>query len=205
MPRQGPAAAAPQSGGCDFAVDPELEAPDAAVFWLPADAPAVVSLIATLPKLGLAGLTLAALAVADQQGEPGLAWLRLESGVVLVAEYIDDDVPLGVLLPLDAHWPVRLAAADRLHNALAGLPVEPGITPQRRERLKRALRATDGRRDGASYRGVGEMFFGAARVADEPWKTSPLKAQIVRLARYGRMMIDRGYRRLLDGSGIAPG
>ena len=143
--------------------------------------------------------------MAEQRGEPELMWLRLVGGAVLVAQRLEDDLPLGVLLPLDAHWPVRLAAADRLRAVLVGLPVEPGITPQRRERLKRAIRAIDGRRDGASYRGVGEAFFGEARVADEPWKTSALKAQVVRLARYGRMMIDRGYRRLLDGSGIAPG
>ena len=176
------------------------EAPGAPVFWLPVEAPATVSLITTLPKLGIAGLTLASLAVADHRDEPGLTWLRLAGGAVLVAERVETDAPLGVFLPLDAHWSVRLAAADRLRNGLVGLPVAPGITPQRREQLKRAIRAIDGRRDGATYRGVADALFGGARVAEEPWKTSALKAQVVRLVGHGRMMIELGYRGLIRGS-----
>jgi hypothetical protein len=42
-------------------------------------------------------------------------------------------------------------------------------------------------------------LFGEARVADEPWKTSSLKAQVARLVAHGRMMVDRGYRHLLRG------
>ena len=138
--------------------------------------------------------------MSEQRGEAGLTWLRLESGAILIAEHIEDDAPLGVLLPLDAHWPVRLAAADRLRSGVVGLPVAPAIAPQRRERLKRAIRAIDGRRDGATYRGVADALFGGARVAEEPWKTSALKAQVVRLVGHGRMMINLGYRRLIGGS-----
>lgn len=60
----------------------------------------------------------------------------------------------------------------------------------------------DARRAGASYREVAAVYFGARRVSAEPWKTSSLKAQIVRLAAYGQSMIDRGYRDLLAGKGL---
>ena len=60
-------------------------------------------------------------------------------------------------------------------------------------------RTVDGRQSGATYRAVATAFYGAKRVAAEPWKTSSLKAQIARLAAYGRMMIDHGYRQLLRG------
>ena len=128
-----------------------------------------------------------------------MVWFRLETGAVLVAEHVEADAPFGVVLPLDAHWALRLEAAERLRNALFGLPMVPEITAQRRDRLKRAIRTIDGRRQGASYRTVAEILYGKSRIAGEHWKTSALKAQVARLAVLGRMMIDRGYRMLLQG------
>jgi len=106
---------------------------------------------------------------------------------------------ISIIIPVDDDWPVRLAAAERLRRLLVEHIAEPSLTPQRRQRLKHALRTVDGRRDGASYRAIATVFFGARRVSQEPWKTSSLKAQIARLAAYGGMMIDRGYRRMLKG------
>lgn len=128
--------------------------------------------------------------------------MKLDGGVQIVGEALDDATPLGVLLPLDDAWTIRLAAADRLRRKIAGLPVTAPLTRHRRERLKRALRTIDGRRAGASYRALATVLFGARRVSAEHWKTGSLKAQAARLAAYGRMLIDRGYRRLLRaGSG----
>lgn len=109
---------------------------------------------------------------------------------------------VGVLIPLDDHWPIRVAAAERLRLRLIERTADPPITPQRRERLKRALRCIDGRRDGATYRAIATAFFGARRVAEEPWKTSSLKAQIARLTAHGRRLIDQGYKNLLRGKYI---
>lgn len=110
-----------------------------------------------------------------------------------------------MLLPLDDAWPIRLTAADRLRRKIAGLPVTAPLTRPRRERLKRALRTIDGRRAGASYRALATVLFGAPRVAAEHWKTGSLKAQVARLAEYGRTLIDRGYRKLLRaGKGRRP-
>ncbi|WP_233457105.1 MULTISPECIES: DUF2285 domain-containing protein [Alphaproteobacteria] len=128
----------------------------------------------------------------------GLSWVRLKEGVNLVGDQVGDG-PVGLLLPLDGDWPTRLAAADRLYHQIIDRDADPPITRQRRDRLKRALRTIDGRQSGASYRAVATVFFGADRVAAEPWKTSSLKAQVARLASHGRMMIDQGYRNLLRG------
>lgn len=111
---------------------------------------------------------------------------------------------VGVLIPLDDHWPIRVAAAERLRLRLIERTADPPITLQRRERIKRALRCIDGRRDGATYRAIATAFFGARRVAEEPWKTSSLKAQIARLAAHGRMLVDRGYRDILLGRTTTP-
>jgi len=117
--------------------------------------------------------------------------------VLVGAVYGHDRTPFGILLPLDDHWPIRLAAADGLRRALIDRTADPPLSRQRRERLKRALRCVDARRAGASYREVAAVYFGARRLSAETWKTSSLKAQIVRLAAYGQNMIDRGYRDLL--------
>jgi len=187
-----------QTGGCDFPVDPELDAPDAPVFWNPEDAPAVAQFIAPLPP-GLRSSSPARLVQpAQTRSEHDLTWARLDNGTVLVGAVDDRNRnPFGILLPLDDDWPIRLAAADGLRRTLIDRTADPPVSRQRRDRLKRALRCVDARRAGASYRDVAALYFRPRRVSAEPWKTSSLKAQIVRLAAYGQSMIDRGYRDLL--------
>ena len=127
--------------------------------------------------------------------------MRLRDGAVLVTgEAALNAEALGILIPLDDDWPTRVAAADRLRRRLIERTADPPLTRQRRKRLTRALRTIDGRRSGASYRAVATVFFGARRVAEEPWKTSSLKAQVARLAAHGRMLIKSGYRNLLSGN-----
>ena len=158
----------------------------------------MVQLIAVLPDIGLAA-SIPTESIADRKIDAeGLSWVRLKEGVNLVGDQVGDR-PAGLLLPLDGDWPTRLAAADRLYHQIIDRDADPPITRQRRDRLKRALRTIDGRQSGASYRAVASVFFGTDRVAAEPWKTSSLKAQVARLAAYGRMMIDYGYRQLLQG------
>lgn len=59
------------------------------------------------------------------------------------------------------------------------------------------LQAVDGRHEGASYREIAEVIFGAARVADVPWKTSALRDATVDLVKDGLALIAGGYRSLL--------
>ncbi|MGK7755163.1 DUF2285 domain-containing protein [Roseovarius sp. C03] len=181
-------------------MDPDLAAPEAPVFWNAADAPAVVNLIAPLPPVGIDSATVAQFEPDGQAEDNGLSRLLLRSGSVLVGRLDDEIAPqIGVLIPFDDDWPIRIAAAERLRSELIERTADPPLTRQRRERLKRALRCVDARETGASYRAMATVLFGARRVADEPWKTSSLKAQVARLTIHGRMLVDSGYRRLLRG------
>ena len=188
------------TGGCDFPVDPDIAAPRAPVYWRPEIAPAVVTLVAATPNVPLQSVTIAEDIVERRNDGRGLSWVRLRNGATIVGADTDIDAEsLSILIPIDDDWSVRVAAADRLRRRLIDHTADPPLTHQRRERLKRALRTVDGRRTGASYRTVATVLFGARRVADEPWKTSSLKAQIVRLAANGRTMVESGYRLLLEG------
>lgn len=186
-------------GAFDFAVDPARDPPTAPVFWNPADAPAIVNLIAPARHFGNQASHIGKLPVVAHATDSEFIWLKLDNGSQLVAKSSAADADIGVVVPFDDAWTVHLAAADRLYRHLHGLSVEHPLTRQRRQRLKHALRTVDGLRQGATYRMIAIAFFGERRVSEEPWKTHALKSQIARLAGYGRRMIDKGYRRLLQG------
>lgn len=104
------------------------------------------------------------------------------------------------VLPLDALFDVRLTAARRLW--LAANDRKPGIDPAalsktRRDRLAKALRALDGRLDGASYRDIAAVLFGAHRLPTRGWKTHDLRDQTIRLCNLGFDLMEGGYRQLL--------
>lgn len=102
-------------------------------------------------------------------------------------------------MPLDADSPDRLAAVNRLLRALLGrkVPRDGRLTVQQRRRARHMLRAVDGHMNGASYRDIAEAIFGPHRVADHPWKTSPLRDITMALVKDAHAMIAGGYRALL--------
>lgn len=111
--------------------------------------------------------------------------------------------PLTALVDLDPYAAERAMAALRFwRTARPWRPVAPG---QRRAAAPDGeiiahiltLRALDGSLAGASYRAIAEVLFGAERVAREPWKTSSLRAQMIRLVVKGRRLMRGGYRDLL--------
>jgi hypothetical protein len=59
------------------------------------------------------------------------------------------------------------------------------------------LQAVDGSMDGASYREIANVIYGAPRVAADSWKTSALRDSTIDLVKDGRAMIAGGYRKLL--------
>lgn len=106
----------------------------------------------------------------------------------------------AVLLPLDRLLAVRLAALLRLSRSLAG--GDPGSNPTELSKSQRArhvlaLRAIDGRQDGASYRAIAGALFGSVELLQKGWKTHDLRDRTIRLVRFGLGMMRSGYRRLL--------
>jgi hypothetical protein len=106
--------------------------------------------------------------------------------------------PTAALLPFDGLFEVRVAAALRLWRALNGR--RPGPNPaalSRRNRLILALRALDGRLDGATHREIAVALFGANAVPKRDWISHELRDRTARLVRLGVAMKNGGYRRLL--------
>mgnify|MGYP001043162979 FL=1 len=114
--------------------------------------------------------------------------------------------PLGVLIPLDADFRIRLDAALRFHRRLTGTPVGPlplgwRLTAMQRRRLILMLRALDGRQAGASYRDIALALFDAqeARWPARDWKCSAARSHVIRLVADAIALMNGGYRKLLRG------
>jgi hypothetical protein len=109
-------------------------------------------------------------------------------------------VTYRVNLPFDEEFEARNRAAQRLWRAVNNRPLGPasgGLTLRQRARLVMALRALDGRLEGASYRTIAGVLFGLARIPDRGWKTHDLRSRTVRLVELGLRMMRGGYRDLL--------
>jgi hypothetical protein len=108
--------------------------------------------------------------------------------------------PTAVLLPFDGLFEVRVVAALRLWRALNGRrpgPNPAALSEARRNRLVLALRALDGRLDGATHREIAVALFGANAVPERDWISHELRDRTARLVRLGVAMMNGGYRRLL--------
>lgn len=106
----------------------------------------------------------------------------------------------AALLPFDDLFDIRVTAALRLWRALNGRdpgPSPTALTATRRARLTLALRALDGRLDGATHREIATVLFDALDVSERDWIAHPLRDQTARLVRLGVGMMKGGYRRLL--------
>ncbi|WP_244743495.1 DUF2285 domain-containing protein [Mesorhizobium sp. L-8-10] len=136
---------------------------------------------------------------ADDQGEHSVLAIGGQNARLVRLAGVPPGTPLAALVPLDADGHDRIEAIDRLLRALQGraVPNDRRLTPQQKRRHRHMLQATDGRMNGASYREIAGVMFGADRVASEPWKTSSLRASVIGLVNGGRAMIAGGYRQLL--------
>ncbi len=159
-------------------------------------APAVFRTARHLEHLDLAHATLHAqdaMVLADADGEHHL-----------VVGAINPTQPLAVLLPLDASFHIRAEAALRFQRRLFGraagpLPRALMLTPRHRLRLVRMVRALDGRLSGATYREIASILFDTPGQSATEWKTSPIRAQTIRLVKDAETMVRGGYLRLLAG------
>lgn len=209
QPLHCPKGAQPRNGGCAFLLDPDRSASETAIFWRPElvasvlmlePAPAVFLAAKRLDQLDLTHATL----YAPRDSEAAIALTDPDGDHHLVADAIDPARPLAVLLPLDDSFHIRAEAALRFHRCLFGraagpLPRALALTPRRRLRLTRMVRALDGRSSGANYREIAAVLFKTHRQSATEWKTSSIRAQTIRLVKDAEKMMRGGYLRLLAG------
>jgi hypothetical protein len=207
LPWQPMAIAAPMTpraaGGYDFLADPGQRADQAAVFWHPDEHAAVVLL--TMAPDGAGGLTFApaewAGNVVRRDAADGTHIIVRGCGIrhqLWLAGRPSEGAAMTAILPLDATMPYRAEATMQFwQHATDGRRRSQPARLHRSGRLIAALRALDGRLAGASYRAIAESLFDGRRVAAEPWKTSPLRDTVIRLARQGISLMRGRYRSLL--------
>ena len=106
---------------------------------------------------------------------------------------------LSALIPLDGNTLGRIEALTRFYSAQVGraIPPDTRLTSQQRRRLQLMIQAVDGRINTATYREIANAIYGASRVADMPWKTSPLRDSAIALVKDGIAMVGGGYKQLL--------
>lgn len=193
----------PGAGGCDFLADPNQRADESPVFWRPDEFGSVIVLTAAPAGSGTASISLADLSddIMRRDAEDGAHVIVREGATSHQLWLIDppeNAAPMAAVIPLDATAPQRAEAALRFWRLMAHGRLRTPPTPIRRlDRLVAALRALDGRLDGASYRAIAEVLFDPRRIASEPWKTAPLRDTVIRLARTGFAIMRGDYRNLL--------
>lgn len=191
-------------GGCTFAVEPTLDATQTLIAWSPETNTSTI-LLASVPSILPIERSLFARpeSTETRTDEFGTFFRHtLPDGDtlhLLRLAGVDPDRPLAAIIPLDPDALDRIEATLRLAQALLGRRVskDTRLTQQRHRRARSMLQAVDGRMNGASYREIAAVIFGASRVADEPWKTSALRDATMDLVKSAILMIAGGYRALL--------
>jgi Uncharacterized conserved protein (DUF2285) len=109
-------------------------------------------------------------------------------------------VTYAVELPFDRDFEFRADAGRRFWRGLTGRPQGAplhALSAHRRRRLALALRALDARMDGATYREIAQVLFGARRISERDWRTHDLRNRTIRLVQSGFDLMRGGYRALL--------
>jgi hypothetical protein len=187
----------PGAGGCDFAKKNDPDTP----LWTAEALPSVTAVAALPPELAHPQLKPLAVALSSIVASEGDDYVIERFGATLRVHSIGGEAgPAAVVLPFDDLFEVRVAAALRLWRVLKGR--QPGTNPAalteaRRKRLVLALRALDGRLDGATHREIAAALFGENAVRKRDWISHDLRDRTARLVRLGLTMMNGGYRRLL--------
>ncbi len=174
------------------------------MFWLPHLDQSVI-LLAPAPPGFSAAENLAGLTPAEQQvATDGEYFVFRHETNRITAVMVGGATAanrLAALIPLDSSFAARSAAALRFSRALSQGQIQRApdpLTLQRRQRLRLALRALDGRLSKATYRELAQVLFGAPLIsAASSWKTDELRDRTIRLVRIGVDLMRGGYRALL--------
>ena len=181
-------------------MDPRLRADQAVIVWLPRHNPRMALLTALASELCDGPALAPANPVAVRTAPEGdyldlLALPHSRSALLLPGEARD---VVAVVLPLDALFEDRIDTARRLYRLLVnGRASSSTLTTYRRRRLKLALRALDGALDGADYRAIAQTLFGDRVPPGAAFRDDSLRAQAIRLVRYGLDLMQGGYLDLL--------
>ena len=130
-------------------------------------------------------------AVLHLHGVEHRVWFK--EAPIIAATYI-------VEFPLDRDFEFRADAGRRLWRGLNGRPQgapSHALSVHRRRRLALALRASDARTDGATYREIAEVLLPAHRISERDWGTHEVRNRIIRLVKTGFALVQGGYRTLL--------
>ena len=193
------------AGGCDFFADPDKNADQIPIFWLPETHSASV----VLSQSPVENEAVIQFQPDTWRGE--LVSRSASDGVHLILFDGRDEhrlwlpnppsegTPLAAIIPLDRAVDLRAAAAIRFYRQVTGRRRGVGrqLPQQRQTRLILSLRALDGRLDDMTYREIAIVLFGADRVPERGWKVHDLRDRTIRLVRFGVGMMRGGYRRLL--------
>lgn len=187
----------PGAGGCFY---PTTSHPNDGL-WTAEFLPSVIALTKLPPELGNPKFKPIPLSLEPVLAAKGDDYVieRLGARMRVHLDSRGTDPP-AVLLPLDGLFEVRVAAVLRLCRALHGRNPgpDPGkLSEARANRLVLALRALDGRLDGATHRDIATSLFGANAVPKRDWISHELRDRTARLVRLGVAMMNGGYRRLL--------
>src|SRR5260370_40685344 len=189
------------SGGCDFAVDPNVRADTAPLVWLPHLDPAAV-ILAPAPELFTDARNVEALLPTFERDAPdGDYWLPHPGAgrvtAVLLIGGVNAATPAAAVIPLNADFTARGEAALQLWRRVtgqAGGHPRDRLTPQRRQRLILVLRALDGHLAGETYRVIAQVLFGEVRLSTgKAWKTHDLRDRTIRLVRTGLALMRGGH------------
>ncbi|AZO71359.1 MAG: DUF2285 domain-containing protein [Mesorhizobium sp.] len=189
------------AGGCDFAARPDLSALMQEVLWSPLADPAVVTLMPSPDFLSCVSPTTPVEFGTPRESPQGFHAIR-NGGIATQLLLLPGSAAsrsLTALIPLDSQTLGRVEALVRFWRSCHGRPVAPDtrMTVQQRRRLRLMMQAADGRTNGASYREIATAFYGAGRVASNPWKTSSLRDTVIGLVKGGGNLIAGGYLQLL--------
>lgn len=196
------------AGAWVFPCDPTLPSNQAQVVWDVAAQPTIVMLgsaqFANPGSVRFAAFPVPVLAREHNAGRYELWPDAADLQQVLIVDRPSDDTPVAAIVPLDGHAVARLEAVRRLWRRLTGRQTAPSVLPltaQQRRRLILMLRALDGLSEHATHRELAAALLDAdaPRQSRSDWRTSPIRAQIIRIIRDATERMEGGYRELLVG------
>lgn len=200
----------PDDGGCGVVYDPDIPTERNAVLWRPEVFPGVLPLTAAPPGFATAPFSASSLgqvvgdrtdaegreiAIRDATGELYISFGLAEAG----------SRP-AIVLPLDDMIEPRLDVAASLVRRLRRkhadlLPASLRLTPLQKARLIQLLRTFDILRDGGGPRDVANDVLNSdqARLPSIEWKDSAARRKATRLIQDAKVLVERGYLKLLRG------